>query len=151
MSKNNSFKNLSSCIKGNLTPTVLTPVFIILEVLLEVFIPLLMATIVDGGLYGEEDFLLRPLFSDELVADKTRFIVILGTVMICAALMSLTFGVIAGRTAAVAAMGFGADLRQKLFIKYRIFPFPTRINTPRRRSLRGLLRTLRICRRPIRC
>ena len=33
-----------------------------LEVALEVFIPMLMSVIVDGGLYREEDFMLRGLF-----------------------------------------------------------------------------------------
>ncbi|MBQ9710063.1 MAG: ABC transporter ATP-binding protein, partial [Clostridia bacterium] len=121
--KRTAFKSVIKNAKGNLVPTFLTPVFIVFEVLLEVFIPLLMATIVDGGLYGEEDFLLRPLFSDNLVADKPRFIITLGLIMICAALLSLTFGILAGRTAAVASMGFARNLRRSLFCKLQDFSF----------------------------
>jgi len=121
--KKTSFRNLLECVKGNWLPTVMTPILIIFEVVLEIFIPLLMATIVDGGLYGEEDFLLRPLFSDALVADKTRFILTLGLIMVCAALMSLLFGILAGRTAAVASMGFARNLRKKLFYKVQDFSF----------------------------
>jgi len=111
------------CAKGNLLPTFLTPILIVFEVLLEVLIPLLMATIVDGGLYGEEEFLLRPFFSEELIADKTRFILVVGAIMICSALLSLTFGVLAGRTAAVASMGFAKNLRKSLFYKVQDFSF----------------------------
>ncbi|MBP5194131.1 MAG: ABC transporter ATP-binding protein [Clostridia bacterium] len=123
MKKKSALKNLIPCAKGVLLPSILTPVFIVAEVMLEVFIPLLMATIVDGGLYGREDFLLRPLFSDALIADKTRFIVILGLIMIGAALLSLTFGILAARSAAVASMGFGANLRRALFYKVQDFSF----------------------------
>ncbi len=45
--------------KGFLTPTLLTPLFMVFEVALEVLIPLLMAAIVDGCLYAREDFLLH--------------------------------------------------------------------------------------------
>ncbi len=121
--QNTSLKHLIPCVKGNVLFSVLSPVFIVLEVLLEVFIPLLMATIVDGGLYGEEEFLLRPLFSTELIANKKKFILVLGLMMICAALLSFTFGTLAARTSAVASMGFGRNLRQKLFYKVQDFSF----------------------------
>ena len=123
MKKRSSLKNLIPCTKGVMLPSLLTPAFIVAEVMLEVFIPLLMATIVDGGLYGREDFLLRPLFSEALIADKTRFIVILGLIMVGAALLSLTFGILAARSAAVASMGFGANLRRALFYKVQDFSF----------------------------
>ena len=42
--------------------------------MLEVFIPMLMSVIVDGGLYREEDFMLRGLFPDALVAQRDRFV-----------------------------------------------------------------------------
>ncbi len=124
MRKNYStIKNILPCVRGNVLPTLLTPVFIIFEVLLEVFIPLLMASIVDGGLYGEDNFPLKPLFSDTLIADKQRFILVLGLIMICSALLSLTFGILAGRTAAVASMGFARNLRKSLFYKVQDFSF----------------------------
>ena len=123
MSKNTTFKNLAPCVKGYIMPSVLTPILIIFEVLLEVFIPLLMAAIVDGGLYGEEDFMLKQFFSAELIANKPRFILTVGMIMVCAALFSLMFGVIAGRTAAIASMGFGSNLRKKLFYKVQDFSF----------------------------
>ena len=123
MKKNSTFKNIAVCAKGNLLPTVLTPVFIICEVLLEVLIPMLMAAIVDGGLYREEEFPLKQFFSTELIADKNRFILTVGCLMIGSALLSMTFGILAGRTAAVASMGFAKNLRKKLFDKVQDFSF----------------------------
>ncbi|MBO4879984.1 MAG: hypothetical protein J5544_06955, partial [Clostridia bacterium] len=49
--RKSGFGNLLPCAKGYRLPTLLTPLFMIFEVALEVLIPLLMAAIVDGGLY----------------------------------------------------------------------------------------------------
>ena len=99
---------------------------------MEVFIPLLMAAIVDGGLYGSPDFTLRKYFSAELIADKTRFVIILGGIMVLAAMLSLAFGMLAARTAAVASMGFAKNLRRKVFEKILSFSFKNtdRFSTP---------------------
>ncbi len=123
MKKKSSLYNLKSCVKGNLLPTILTPIFIIMEVALEVFIPLLMAAIVDGGLKGQTDFPLSGFIPAELMADSKRLIITLGAGMICAALCSLFFGMMAGRTAAIASMGFARNLRRKLFLKVTDFSF----------------------------
>lgn len=44
--------------------------------------PILMSVIVDGGLYREEDFILRSLFPDALVANRNRFVLVVGAVMV---------------------------------------------------------------------
>lgn len=130
--KNSGFRSLLPCAKGYWLPSFLTPIFIVLEVTMEVFIPLLMAAIVDGGLYGSPDFTLRKYFSAELIADKTRFVIILGGIMVLAAMLSLAFGMLAARTAAVASMGFAKNLRRKVFEKILSFSFKNtdRFSTP---------------------
>lgn len=130
--KNSGFRSLLPCAKGYRLPSFLTPIFIVLEVTMEVFIPLLMAAIVDGGLYGSPDFTLRKYFSAELIADKTRFVFILGGIMVLAAMLSLAFGMLAARTAAVASMGFAKNLRRKVFEKILSFSFKNtdRFSTP---------------------
>lgn len=130
--KNSGFRSLLPCAKGYRLPSFLTPIFIVLEVTMEVFIPLLMAAIVDGGLYGSPDFTLRKYFSAELIADKTRFVIILGGIMVLAAMLSLVFGMLAARTAAVASMGFAKNLRRKVFEKILSFSFKNtdRFSTP---------------------
>lgn len=116
-------RNMGGCLKGCVPATILSPVTISLEALLEVFIPLLMATIVDGGLYRAEEFKLKPFFSAALIADKNRFVITVGCVMILAALFSFAFGCLAARFSAVASMGFAASLRAKLLKKIQSFSF----------------------------
>ena len=130
--KNSGFRSLLPCAKGYRLSSFLTPIFIVFEVTMEVFIPLLMAAIVDGGLYGSPDFTLRKYFSAELIADKTRFVIILGGIMVLAAMLSLAFGMLAARTAAVASMGFAKNLRRKVFEKILSFSFKNtdRFSTP---------------------
>lgn len=123
MKKSSGIKHIIPCIKGYWVPTILTPVFIIFEVMLEVFIPLLMAAMVDGGLSREPDFILKEFFSPELIADKEKFILVLGGLMILSALCSLLFGILAARTAAVASTGFAKNLRLTIFNKIQDFSF----------------------------
>lgn len=117
------FVRLLPCAKGYVVPTILTPLFIIFEVLMEVFIPMLMAALVDGGLYRSQDFTLKQFFSPELIADNKRFVIIVGCIMVASALCSLAFGMLAARTAAVASMGFAKNLRRRIFEKIQSFSF----------------------------
>ncbi|MBQ9949092.1 MAG: ABC transporter ATP-binding protein [Clostridia bacterium] len=100
--------------------------------MLEVFIPMLMAAIVDGGLNRKSDFVLKEFFSPELIADQNLFILTLGGLMVLSALLSLTFGMIAARTAAVASLGFAKNLRRSVFNKVQSFSFANtdRFSTP---------------------
>ena len=116
-------RNMGGCLKGCVPSTILSPVTISLEALMEVFIPLLMATIVDGGLYRAEEFKLKPFFSAALIADRNRFVITVGCIMILAALFSFAFGCLAARFSAVASMGFAANLRAKLLKKIQSFSF----------------------------
>ena len=116
-------RNMGGCLKGCVPATILSPVTISLEALMEVFIPILMATIVDGGLYRAEEFKLKPFFSAALIADRNRFVITVGCIMILAALFSFAFGCLSARFSAVASMGFAANLRAKLLKKIQSFSF----------------------------
>ncbi len=109
--------------KGYWLPTLLTPFFMIFEVALEVLIPLLMAAIVDGGLYARDDFLLRSIIPAELKTGSMPLIFTLGGLMVLAALLSLSCGMLGARTAAVASMGFSKNLRRAIFDKIQTFSF----------------------------
>ena len=85
----------------------MTPVFIILEVVVETLIPLLMARIIDKGIYG----------SDMSVIVKT------GTAMLCLALIGLFAGIMGGVLGAKASMGFGRNLRKAMFTNIQTFSF----------------------------
>lgn len=121
--KNSGFRSLLPCAKGYRLPSFLTPIFIVLEVTMEVFIPLLMAAIVDGGLYGSPDFTLRKYFSAELIADKTRFVIILGGIMVLAACCRLHSVWLAARTVRLQQWDFAKNLRRKVFGKDSVFLF----------------------------
>ncbi len=123
---------------------------------MEVFIPMLMAVIVDGGLYREEDFMLKSFFSPELIADKTRFIITVGAIMVAVACVSMVCGLLSARFSAIASQGFAKNLRYSLLDKIQSFSFANtdRFSTPSlitrgttdvntvRNSMHQLLRTL---------
>jgi len=89
------------------TATVVAPLTIMGEVLLEVLIPLIMARIIDVGIANSD----------------VGYVVKVGGIMVGAALLSLAFGCIAARFAAVAAFGFSRNLRRRLFNKVQDFSF----------------------------
>ncbi len=86
--------------------SILTPVFVSLEVALECLLPLVMAELIDR-MTGEA---LGPIMQ-------------LGVALVIMAMFSLLFGFLAGKTAAVASCGFARNLRQDLFFKIQNFSF----------------------------
>lgn len=126
------------------------------EVILEVFIPMLMAVIVDGGLYREEDFMMKGLFPPELVANRDRFVIVVGAIMVAVACVSMLCGLLSARFSAIASQGFAKNLRHSLLGKIQSFSFANtdRFSTPSlitrgttdvntvRMSMHMLLRTL---------
>lgn len=105
--KNISFKEFVSCVKGYGVPTILSPLFIVLEVALEVFIPYMMQYIID---YGVEQ------------NDMTAIWKYSG-IMLALAFGALVAGALSARFAAKASMGFATNLRKKLFDKVQDFSF----------------------------
>ncbi len=118
--------------------------------------PILMSVIVDGGLYREEDFILRSLFPDALVANRNRFVLVVGAVMVSVACLSMLCGLLSARCSAVASQGFAKNLRSNLLQKIQGFSFSNidRFSTPSlitrgttdvntvRTSMHQLLRTI---------
>ena len=86
---------------------IMTPVLVILEVLMEVLIPLLMANIIDIGIQNGD----------------LGYIAKTGLLLIIMAMVALAFGAAAGRTGAVAAAGFAKNLRKDIFYKIQKFSF----------------------------
>lgn len=124
--------------------------------MLEIFIPILMSVIVDGGLYREEDFMLHSLFPEALIANRNRFVLIVGALMVFVACLSMVCGLLSARCAAVASQGFAKNLRSDLLEKIQSFSFSNidRFSTPSlitrgttdvntvRNAMHQLLRTL---------
>lgn len=121
--KTGALRHVWPNLKGYGGWTAASAIFISLEVLLEVLIPLLMTVIVDGGLYRKEDFLLKNWFSPALIADQPRFVLTVGGIMVLTACLSMACGVIAARASAVASQGFAKNLRASLLEKIQSFSF----------------------------
>ena len=100
-------KKLASYIGEFKKATILTPIFMILEVVMEMIIPLLMAKIIDNGV-GNGDM---------------KYVTIVGLVMIVIAFCSLTFGVLGGKYGANASTGFARNLRKAMYYNIQNFSF----------------------------
>lgn len=100
-------KRLAGSIREYKKDTILSPVFVTLEVIMEVIIPLLMAHLIDYGISG----------GNMGVVART------GLVLFLAALVSLVFGVLSGSYAAKASTGFAKNLRQDIYYKVQEFSF----------------------------
>ena len=100
-------KRLMKSIREYKTPSLLAPFFVALEVVLEVIIPLLMANLIDDGIYQGE----------------MRLVYKIGIELIICAILSLIFGMLSGMFAAKASSGFAKNLRQDLYYKVQTFSF----------------------------
>lgn len=100
-------KTLAAQIKQYKKSTLLTPLFTVLEVVMEVLIPFVTASIIDKGINA---------------GDITK-VYIYGGVMLIMAFMSLAFGVLAGKYAANASAGFACNLRDAMFSNIQNFSF----------------------------
>lgn len=123
-------KRLTPFIKNQRLFAILTPLTVMLEAVLEVSIPALMSVIVDSGLYGKPlsetaDLLIIQKMVDWgiISGSGTELIYRTGAVMVCISIVSLSLGALGARLAALAGMGFGADLREGLFKKVQYFSF----------------------------
>lgn len=100
-------KTLGAQIKEFKKASLVTPVFMIAEVIMETIIPLLMASIIDDGVNKGD----------------MKHIYMIGGLMILAALLSLTFGIGGGVFGAKASTGFARNLRKAMYEKIQTFSF----------------------------
>ena len=101
------FKKLAKYVKEYKKASILTPIFVVLEVVMEVIIPLLMAKIIDVGIQNGD----------------VKYIVEVGGLLIVSAILSLTFGMLSGRFAAKASAGYAKNLRKEMFHKVQDYSF----------------------------
>jgi len=100
-------KTLSKQIKGFVKESVLTPVFMILEVVFETLIPLLMASIIDDGINK---------------GDMNHILFVGGGMVLCA-IGGLICGILGGSFGAKASAGFARNLRRSMFANIQTFSF----------------------------
>lgn len=100
-------KTLGKSVREYKRPALVTPMLVTLEVIMEVIIPLLMAELIDRGIYaGEMNEILK-----------------IGVALVIASILSLVFGVLSGITASKASAGFAKNLRKDLYYKVQKFSF----------------------------
>ena len=100
-------KKLAGCIREHKKDSILSPLFVAAEVIMEVFIPYLMGKIVDNGIQtGNISYILK-----------------VGAVLTVICLISLSTGILAGKHAARASAGFAKNLRHDMFHKVQDFSF----------------------------
>ncbi len=100
-------KTLAANIKEFKKDSILTPVFMILEVILETVIPLMMASIIDDG----------------VEAGNMEHIYIMGGLMVVTAFVSLWAGVMGGKYGSRASTGFARNLRKAMYENIQTFSF----------------------------
>ena len=100
-------KKLMKSIREYKKDSILTPICVAIEVILETIIPLLMANLIDDGVYGGE----------------MNLVLKIGLELILCAVLSLVFGVLSGNFAAKASSGFAKNLRKDLYYKVQDFSF----------------------------
>ena len=100
-------KKLAAYIGEFKKETILSPVCIAIEVIMEVILPMLMAMVIDNGVnVGDMNYVLK-----------------MGGVMVIVAFISLTGGGLCGKYAAIASTGFSRNLRKAMFEKIQNFSF----------------------------
>lgn len=100
-------KTLLNQVKQYKADTFKTMIFVVVEVILEIMIPLLMATIIDKGIQ----------------ANNMAVVWKYGAIMFAIACSTLTLGYLAGKYAAKASSGFGANLREAMYVNIQSFSF----------------------------
>lgn len=99
-------KSLLKSVRQYRRVSVMTPVLVAAEVVLECLLPFLMAELID-----------------EMTGRSMTPILKYGSLLVLMAVLSLVFGVLSGKTAATASCGFARNLRQDMYFRIQEFAF----------------------------
>lgn len=100
-------KTLAKQIKDYKKDSILSPVYVAAEVILELLLPFIMASMIDDG----------------VEVGNMKHIVITGIIMLVVAMLSLFCGVMCGKHAAIASTGFAKNVRKSMFDNIQTFSF----------------------------
>lgn len=100
-------KRLSQCIREYKKDAILSPLYVLVESLLDVAIPFVMAGLIDKG----------------IEACNMSMILRYGAILVGFALVALTFGALSGRSCARATAGFARNLRHDMFHHLQVYSF----------------------------
>ncbi len=108
-------RKLAKSIREYKLASILSPVFIAGEVLMEVLIPLIVAELINQGINYKNA-------AGEVVGNSENLLKI-GLILVIACLISMIFGTLAGDFAAKASTGFARNLRKDMFYSIQNFSF----------------------------
>ena len=100
-------KRLAASVRQYKKESVLTPIYVIFESILEIIIPTLMAYLIDYGISKKD----------------MSYVLWMGLALVILAMLSLLSGFLAGRYAAIASSGFARNLRHDMFYNVQKFSF----------------------------
>lgn len=100
-------KKLTASIREYKKQSIEAPLYVMVEAILDVIIPLLMAMLIDYGINVK----------------NMNYVLTMGAVLFVSAALSLVFGTLAGSKAAEASCGFARNLRQDIYYKVQEFSF----------------------------
>ncbi len=103
----NKMRKLARSVREYKKYAFLSPILMIGEVVMEVLIPMITASIIDRG----------------IETGDMKHVALMGALLVLASFVSLFFGVMAGRSASIAGAGFAKNLRQDLFYRIQDFSF----------------------------
>ncbi len=120
-------KSILSCINGYKFSTIMSPITVALEVVMEILIPLVMSdiiNIIDFNNKHEAGATLKLTllkFLSDVPSQKAA--IIAGFILIGFAILSLGFGVLSGIFSAKASCGFAKNLRKEIYYSIQNFSF----------------------------
>ena len=100
-------KTLAKQIKEFKKDSILSPIYIAAEVILELLLPFIMASMIDEG----------------VEVGNMKHILITGAIMLVVAMLSLLCGALCGKHAAIASTGFAKNVRKSMFDNIQTFSF----------------------------
>ncbi len=104
-------KTLAKSIREFKKPSIMTPAFMTLEVVMEALIPMFMAWLVDYGINGNDG------------KGDLNYILVMGALILVACIISLIGGFCGGKYGAIASTGFAKNLRKDMFEKLQDYSF----------------------------
>lgn len=100
-------KRLAGCVRQYKKDTIITPILVAMEAVMDVVIPLLMAKLIDMGINQQ----------------NMSIVMRIGALLVLCCLISLFFGALSGKYAASASAGFARNLRHDMYYNVQNFSF----------------------------
>lgn len=100
-------KTLAASVREYKKYAILSPIFVVLEVVFEVLIPYVMSIMLDEGIQKANN----------------RLVLIIGLSMTAMAIVSLICGILSGKFASTASAGFAKNLRHDMYAKIQTYSF----------------------------